>query len=176
VFFVIGAEERTALAGRTDEAAGVLLDHRRPVRGRRSSAVHPRLGELNARQDDALLKETKALQQRKHRIMPGIPALAVVAAALLAWRITRSITGTLADTVAPARSVASGGLPVTADATGRDASNLDTSGRTENQEADQLAGVVAGFRLERRAADVAGEEAVSSVGATPHATGYPRLA
>lgn len=107
------------LAGHTDEASGVLVDRLRPVQARWSAAL-TRLGEIKARQNAMLLNQALALQKRQRILMLGIPALAVVVAALLAWRLTRSITKPLADAVALARTVARGDLFTCGDATGHD--------------------------------------------------------
>ena len=148
---------------RNEDAARVLMTEVDPI-------VQTEVGQLNelvALQKRATEQATAdAMSNGDHvaALVYGIEAAVVAIAVLLAWSITRSITGPLRDSVAVARRVASGDLTSRIDVSGRDeAAELLAALRDMNE---RLADIVAQIR--------SGSEAIA-VGAGEVASGNQQL-
>ena len=108
-----------ATSFRNEEAANVLMTQIDPL-------VQNMLGDLNKLIDiqkkasDDAARAAIVVGDRLATTVYAIEAIVLVLAAMLAWTITRSITGPLSDSVAVARRVAAGDLTSRIESSGRD--------------------------------------------------------
>ncbi|HUL96990.1 MAG TPA: methyl-accepting chemotaxis protein [Usitatibacter sp.] len=148
---------------RNEDAARVLMTEVDPIVQTEVGQLNE-LVELQKKASDRATQEAMVAGDHLAAIVYGVEAAVLVIAVLLAWSITRSITGPLADSVSVARRVASGDLTSRIQTAGRDeAAELAAALRDMN---DGLARIVSQIRT--------GAESIA-VGAGQVASGNQQL-
>jgi methyl-accepting chemotaxis protein len=106
---------------RNDDAAKVLMTEIDPIVQKTLNELN-RLIEMQKRANSEATRSAMVTSDRLAITTYSVEAVVVLLAVLVAWTITRSITGPLGQSVAVARRVASGDLTSRVDAEGRDES------------------------------------------------------
>jgi methyl-accepting chemotaxis protein len=117
------------MAGNVAEARTVLLEQAKPAFIKWLKAINVFI-DLEESMNRAETAQARGIAGNFMRTMVFLCMLAIVVAVIVAWRITRSITGPLAETGAVLARVASGDLTARLDVTGKD--EVSDMGRSVN--------------------------------------------
>jgi methyl-accepting chemotaxis protein len=111
--------EALAAQGRTEDAVVFLMDKLRPRQARWMTVLHTLSG-LQAKTSAEYVADAASQYARARWTLAGFVVAALLAGAVLAWLVTRSIVLPMRDAVAIARTAANGDLRVRAVAHRRD--------------------------------------------------------